>query len=315
MPKLHKTTGDRSRDMVRRSHSDPIFHGEHVAVSSCPRFANRTAKFTRSAAIGRRCEKPLAKTGRKPCILHRAFAKRHIRHKNNMGYMVWAPGDLAVDADDVEPQGTLREDERSVRLSRGRAARVSWTPALLQCPAAIVSAVSPYKDRARWADQLWRCLSCGAPIDPCFADTEQPIFKTYHRVLGSIAHAPELERLCGDGMEPTLRTMRGLTIPRPVHVKSIAHMGKEVIAHPADTPEDLTAEQLNATDLPYLSRRPHAARWPVWADPYLRYLHPCAGSQGEPSRCEALREPTSSATRVNDSQDRAALARLALPGA
>lgn len=42
--------------------------------------------------------------------------------------------------------------------------------------------------------------------------------------------------------------MRGLTIPRPVHVKSIHHMGKEVIADPTDTPEDLTAELLNATD-------------------------------------------------------------------
>jgi hypothetical protein len=27
VPKLHKTTGDRSRDMIRRRHSDPVFHG------------------------------------------------------------------------------------------------------------------------------------------------------------------------------------------------------------------------------------------------------------------------------------------------
>lgn len=42
--------------------------------------------------------------------------------------------------------------------------------------------------------------------------------------------------------------MRGLTIPRPVHVTSIEHMGKEVIVDPTDTPEELTAEQLYATD-------------------------------------------------------------------
>ena len=42
--------------------------------------------------------------------------------------------------------------------------------------------------------------------------------------------------------------MRGLTIPRPVRVKLVEHMGKEVIVDPTDTPEELTAEQLNATD-------------------------------------------------------------------
>jgi hypothetical protein len=39
-----------------------------------------------------------------------------------------------------------------------------------------------------------------------------------------------------------------LTIPRPVDVETIEHMGKEVIVDPTDTSEDLTAELLNATD-------------------------------------------------------------------
>ncbi|HEY2475814.1 MAG TPA: hypothetical protein VGI19_13575 [Candidatus Cybelea sp.] len=43
--------------------------------------------------------------------------------------------------------------------------------------------------------------------------------------------------------------MRGLTIPRPVQVVSIEHMGKEVIVDPTDTPEELTAEQLSATEV------------------------------------------------------------------
>lgn len=50
--------------------------------------------------------------------------------------------------------------------------------------------------------------------------------------------------------------MRGLTIPRPVHVASIEHMGKEVIVDPTDTPEELTAEQLSATD-PVIYRDAH----------------------------------------------------------
>jgi DNA-binding phage protein len=45
----------------------------------------------------------------------------------------------------------------------------------------------------------------------------------------------------------TPETMRGLTIPRPVHATSISHLGKEVIVDPSDTSEDLTAEELNAT--------------------------------------------------------------------
>jgi hypothetical protein len=100
----------------------------------------------------------------------------------------------------------------------------------------------------RWPEQPWRCLTCGAPIDPYLADTEQSIFKTYRRVVAGLAHSVELKRLCADGTEPMPGKMRGLTIPLPVHVTSIEHIGKEVIVDPTDTPEGMTAEQLNATD-------------------------------------------------------------------
>ena len=43
--------------------------------------------------------------------------------------------------------------------------------------------------------------------------------------------------------------MRGLTIPRPVHVTSIEHIGKEVIVDPTDTAEELTGEQLSSTEV------------------------------------------------------------------
>jgi DNA-binding phage protein len=93
-----------------------------------------------------------------------------------------------------------------------------------------------------------RCLSCGTPIDPFLADTDEPIFKTYRRVVAELARSIEIKRLPAIGAEPTRETGRGLTIPRPVHVKSIHHIGKKVIADPTDTDEELTAEQLSATD-------------------------------------------------------------------
>jgi len=120
-------------------------------------------------------------------------------------------------------------------------------PGLVRCCNAPRPSCTLYKDRARWAQQPWRCLTCGASIDPYLADTEQPIFERYRRVVASLAHAVELKRLSADGAEPTPGEMRGLTIPRPVHVTSIEHMGKEVIVDPIDTLEELTAEQLNAT--------------------------------------------------------------------
>ena len=120
-------------------------------------------------------------------------------------------------------------------------------PKLVRCCNAPRPSCLLYKDRARWAEQPWRCLSCGAPMDPYLADTGQPIFKSYRRVVAGLAHAVELKRLCADGTEPVPGKARGLTIPRSVHVTSIEHMGKEVIVDPTDTPEELTAEQLNAT--------------------------------------------------------------------
>jgi hypothetical protein len=120
-------------------------------------------------------------------------------------------------------------------------------PKLVRCCNAPRPSCPRYKDHTRWASQRWRCLGCGAPIDPYLADTEQPVFKAYRRVVASLAHAIELKRLRADGAEPMPGTTRGLTIPRPVHVTSIEHMGKEVIVDPTDTPEELTAEQLNAT--------------------------------------------------------------------
>jgi hypothetical protein len=101
---------------------------------------------------------------------------------------------------------------------------------------------------ATWAEHPWRCLSCGAPIDPHLADTDEPIFKTYRRVVASLTRSTELKRLLANGAEIMRPTARGLTIPRPVHVTKVLHMGKEVIVDPSDTPEELTVEQLYATD-------------------------------------------------------------------
>ena len=69
----------------------------------------------------------------------------------------------------------------------------------------------------------------------------------YRRVVANLAQSIELKRLAASGAQPTPETMRGLTIPRPVHATLISHLGKEVIVDPTDTSEDLTAEELNAT--------------------------------------------------------------------
>jgi DNA-binding phage protein len=122
-------------------------------------------------------------------------------------------------------------------------------PGMLRCCEAPRPSCPLYEDRERWAEQPWRCLSCGAPIDPYLADTEQPIFKTYRRVVANLAQSVELKRLCADGSEPTPRTMRGLTIPRPVRVVSIEHIGKEVIVDPTDANEELTAQMLSETSV------------------------------------------------------------------
>ena len=121
-------------------------------------------------------------------------------------------------------------------------------PGLLRCCQAPRPSCPVYADRGRWAEQPWRCLSCGASINPYLADTEQSIFKTYRRVVANLTRSIELKRLVASGAEPTPATMRGLTIPRPVYVTSVKHIGKEVIVDPTDTAEELTAEQLYATD-------------------------------------------------------------------
>ena len=43
--------------------------------------------------------------------------------------------------------------------------------------------------------------------------------------------------------------MHGVTISRPVHVKSRTRIGKEITVDPTETDEDYTAEMLSATDV------------------------------------------------------------------
>jgi DNA-binding phage protein len=68
-------------------------------------------------------------------------------------------------------------------------------------------------------------------------------------VVANLAQSVELKRLRADAAEPTPHTMRGLTIPRPVRVVSIEHIGREVIVDPTDANEDVTAEMLSATEV------------------------------------------------------------------
>jgi hypothetical protein len=121
-------------------------------------------------------------------------------------------------------------------------------PGMLRCCDAPRPSCLLFENLAAWLDQAWQCLGCGAAIQPHLADTELPIFKTYRRVVANLAHSFELKRLPATGEESTMGTMHGLTIPRPVRATSVEHIGKEVIVDPTDTSEDLTAEELNATE-------------------------------------------------------------------
>jgi DNA-binding phage protein len=56
------------------------------------------------------------------------------------------------------------------------------------------------------------------------------------------------KRLNGDGSEPT-SVMQGVTIPRPVYVKSRTRIGKEITVDPTDVDEDFTAEMLSETSV------------------------------------------------------------------
>jgi len=116
------------------------------------------------------------------------------------------------------------------------------SPALVRCCKAPRPSCPLYKDRARWLEQPWRCLGCGASIDPHLADTSRRSSRRFRRVVASLARSMELKRLSADGAEPAPGAMRGFTIPRPVHVTAIEHMGKEVIVDPTDTPEELTRQ-------------------------------------------------------------------------
>lgn len=56
------------------------------------------------------------------------------------------------------------------------------------------------------------------------------------------------KRLNADGAELS-GAMRGVTIARPVRVKPVTHIGKEVTVDPTDTDEAFTAEMLSATNV------------------------------------------------------------------
>jgi DNA-binding phage protein len=72
--------------------------------------------------------------------------------------------------------------------------------------------------------------------------------RTYGELVQRTLQTVDRKRLNADGSEPSI-VMRGVTIPRPVHVKSRTRIGKEIIVDPTDTDEDYTAEMLSATDV------------------------------------------------------------------
>ena len=101
-----------------------------------------------------------------------------------------------------------------------------------------------FSDLARWREQDWRCLRCGAPWN----FELRPRLKTYARLIRSTLQGAERKRLAADGTVPTRQT-RGLLIPRPVRVEHVTPIGKEVIVDPTDTDEGLTAEMLGVTEV------------------------------------------------------------------
>ncbi len=117
-------------------------------------------------------------------------------------------------------------------------------PGLLRCCDAPRSACTLFRDPTQWAQQRWRCLSCGHPIDPFLANTEEPVFQTYRRIVTKLSRSIELKRLAADGSEARPFITHGLTMPRPVEVRTSVHVGKELIVDPTDSSEELTAEEL-----------------------------------------------------------------------
>jgi hypothetical protein len=126
------------------------------------------------------------------------------------------------------------------KLPHRSTTRVSWNGPVLYRAATVLRALSRTWELGLAVVAMPRC---GAPIDSFITYTNQPMFKTLRRAVTNLAHAIEIKRLRADGVEPASRAMRGLTIPRPVHVKLIEHIGKEVIVDPIEIDEDLTATQ------------------------------------------------------------------------
>jgi hypothetical protein len=101
-----------------------------------------------------------------------------------------------------------------------------------------------FDDAVEWRAQEWRCLHCDTPWD---FDTF-PRLRTYGELVERTLQKVDRKRLNADGSEWS-SVMRGMTIPRPVHVESVTHIGKEVTVDPTDTDEDFTAEMLSATNV------------------------------------------------------------------
>ncbi len=100
-----------------------------------------------------------------------------------------------------------------------------------------------FDDPSQWRVQEWRCLSCGAAWD----FETFPRLRTYGELVQRTLQTIDRKRLNADGSEPSA-VMRGVTIPRPVHVKLRTRIG-EIIVDPTDSDEDYTAEMLSATDV------------------------------------------------------------------
>jgi hypothetical protein len=101
-----------------------------------------------------------------------------------------------------------------------------------------------FDDAAEWRRQEWRCLSCDAPWD----FNTFPRLRTYGELVKRTLQKVDRKRLNADGAEPS-GVMRGVTIARPVRVKSVTYIGKEVTVDPTDTDEAFTAEMLSATNV------------------------------------------------------------------
>ena len=101
-----------------------------------------------------------------------------------------------------------------------------------------------FDDPGKWRAQEWRCLSCGATWD----FETFPRLRTYGELVQRTLRTVDRKRLNADGNEPST-VMHGVTIPRPVHVRSRTRIGKEITVDPTDTDEDFTAEMLSATNV------------------------------------------------------------------